>query len=39
VRPGSERVRAPRLPLEGDERGRILELIRRAIATRPLVTA
>lgn len=36
---GSERVRAPRLPLEGDERLRTLELIRRAIATRPLVTA
>jgi 4-hydroxy-tetrahydrodipicolinate synthase len=36
---GSERVRAPRLPLEGDERERVLELIRRAIATRPLVSA
>jgi len=36
---GSERVRAPRLPLEGEERGRILDLIRRAIATRPLVSA
>src|SRR6185295_14491903 len=36
---GSERVRAPRLPLEGDERLRTLELIRRSIATSPLVTA
>ena len=32
---GSERVRALRLPLEGDERARITALIRRAIETRP----
>lgn len=32
---GNERVRAPRLPLEGDERARITALIRRAIETRP----
>lgn len=32
---GSETVRAPRLPLEGDERERILTIIRKAIATRP----
>jgi 4-hydroxy-tetrahydrodipicolinate synthase len=32
---GSEMVRAPRLPLEGEERERILALIRRGIATRP----
>jgi 4-hydroxy-tetrahydrodipicolinate synthase len=32
---GSEAVRPPRLPLVGDERERILALIRRAIATRP----
>jgi 4-hydroxy-tetrahydrodipicolinate synthase len=32
---GSEAVRPPRLPLVGDERERILTLIRRAIATRP----
>lgn len=36
---GSEQVRAPRLPLSGGERERILDLIRRAVATRPLVTA
>jgi dihydrodipicolinate synthase/N-acetylneuraminate lyase len=32
---GAEWVRAPRLPLEGEERGRILKVIRDAIATRP----
>jgi 4-hydroxy-tetrahydrodipicolinate synthase len=32
---GSETVRAPRLPLIGKERERILAIIRRAIATRP----
>jgi len=32
---GSEVVRAPRLPLVGDERERILAIIRRGIATRP----
>ncbi len=32
---GSERVRAPRLPLIGEERERILGIIRRGIATRP----
>jgi dihydrodipicolinate synthase/N-acetylneuraminate lyase len=32
---GSETVRAPRLPLDGEERERILAIIRRGIATRP----
>jgi len=32
---GSEHVRAPRLPLEGEERGRILAIIREGIAGRP----
>jgi 4-hydroxy-tetrahydrodipicolinate synthase len=32
---GSEMVRAPRLPLDGDERNRIQLVIRQAIATRP----
>ncbi len=32
---GSETVRAPRLPLVGEERERILAIIRKAIATRP----
>jgi 4-hydroxy-tetrahydrodipicolinate synthase len=36
---GSERVRAPRLPLSGEERERALDLIRRAIAARPFVSA
>src|SRR5262249_49773834 len=36
---GSEGGRPPRLPLEGEERGRILALIRRGIATRPKVPA
>jgi 4-hydroxy-tetrahydrodipicolinate synthase len=34
---GSEMVRAPRLPLEGEERERVLAIIRRSIATRPRV--
>ncbi len=33
---GSERTRAPRLPLAGEERERILKIIRDGIATRPL---
>jgi len=32
---GSERVRAPRLPVEGDERAQALDVIRHANATRP----
>jgi 4-hydroxy-tetrahydrodipicolinate synthase len=32
---GSEVVRAPRLPIVGEERARILSIIRHAIATRP----
>jgi dihydrodipicolinate synthase/N-acetylneuraminate lyase len=32
---GSEIVRAPRLTLEGEERERILKIIRQGIATRP----
>jgi len=36
---GSETVRAPRLPLEGAEREEILGIIRRAIATRPSLSA
>lgn len=36
---GSETVRAPRLPLESEERESVLALIRRGIATRPLVPA
>jgi 4-hydroxy-tetrahydrodipicolinate synthase len=32
---GSETVRAPRLPLVGDERARILAIIREGIRTRP----
>jgi 4-hydroxy-tetrahydrodipicolinate synthase len=34
---GSERVRAPRLPVEGNERAQALQVIRHAIATRPEV--
>jgi 4-hydroxy-tetrahydrodipicolinate synthase len=34
---GSEMVRAPRLPLVGEERERVLGIIRRAIATRPVI--
>ena len=36
---GAETCRAPRLALEGEERERVLELIRRAIETRPRETA
>jgi 4-hydroxy-tetrahydrodipicolinate synthase len=36
---GDETCRAPRLPLAGEERGRILEILRRAIETRPRETA
>jgi 4-hydroxy-tetrahydrodipicolinate synthase len=36
---GSELTRAPRLPLEGAERDRILAIIRKAIATRPAISA
>jgi 4-hydroxy-tetrahydrodipicolinate synthase len=36
---GSEMVRPPRLPLEGAERERILGIIRKAIATRPVLAA
>jgi 4-hydroxy-tetrahydrodipicolinate synthase len=32
---GTEHVRAPRLPLAGEERARVESIIRRAIATRP----
>ena len=32
---GSETVRAPRLPLVGDERERVLAIVRRGIASRP----
>jgi dihydrodipicolinate synthase/N-acetylneuraminate lyase len=35
---GSELVRAPRLPLVGDERERVLAIIRQGIATRPVKT-
>ena len=36
---GSERVRPPRLPLEGREREAALEVIERALATRPRMEA
>jgi 4-hydroxy-tetrahydrodipicolinate synthase len=36
---GSETVRAPRLPLEGAEREEVLAIVRRAIATRPPLSA
>ena len=36
---GSETVRAPRLPLAGEERAEILGIIRHAIATRPALEA
>ena len=32
---GTEMVRLPRMPLVGEERGRIIDLVRRAIADRP----
>ncbi len=35
---GSENVRLPRLKLEGEERERILSIVRQAIATRPSLT-
>lgn len=35
---GSEYVRAPRLPLTGDERARVLGIIESALATRPVLT-
>jgi dihydrodipicolinate synthase/N-acetylneuraminate lyase len=35
---GTETVRAPRLPLVGDERAKVLSIIRQAIATRPTAT-
>ncbi len=34
---GSERTRAPRLPLVGEERERVLKIIRDGIATRPVM--
>jgi 4-hydroxy-tetrahydrodipicolinate synthase len=36
---GTEIVRAPRLPLTGREREEVLAIIRRAIATRPMIKA
>jgi 4-hydroxy-tetrahydrodipicolinate synthase len=33
---GSERVRAPRLPLEGDRRAEVIAMVERAAATRPV---
>jgi 4-hydroxy-tetrahydrodipicolinate synthase len=36
---GSEVVRAPRLPLAGAERSEVLDIIRRAVATRPKIPA
>ena len=36
---GSEMLRPPRLPLVGEERERILAIIRRAIETRPTISA
>ncbi|HZT41696.1 MAG TPA: dihydrodipicolinate synthase family protein [Chthonomonadaceae bacterium] len=36
---GSEWVRAPRLPLEGEERARVLGIIRHGIETRPTIPA
>lgn len=35
---GQEWVRAPRLPISGEERQRVLQIIREAIRTRPLLT-
>ena len=35
---GSETVRAPRLPLVGEERERILQIIRQGIKTRPEIS-
>jgi dihydrodipicolinate synthase/N-acetylneuraminate lyase len=36
---GSEKTRAPRLAITGEERERVLGIIRKAIATRPALTA
>ena len=36
---GSERTRPPRLPLIGEERERILEIVRHSVATRPTESA
>jgi 4-hydroxy-tetrahydrodipicolinate synthase len=36
---GSEMVRAPRLPLVGEERERLVSIVRRALATRPQLRA
>ncbi|MBM3735025.1 MAG: dihydrodipicolinate synthase family protein [Acidobacteria bacterium] len=36
---GSEKTRAPRLPLAGEERERVLRIIRQAIATKPVCRA
>jgi 4-hydroxy-tetrahydrodipicolinate synthase len=36
---GSEKTRAPRLPIGGEERARVLETIRKALATRPALAA
>ena len=35
---GSEQVRAPRLPVVGDERERVLEIIQQALAQRPVLS-
>ena len=36
---GSEKTRAPRLPIAGEEREQVLKIIRHAIATRPALVA
>jgi len=36
---GAEHVRAPRLPLEGEERQRVLSIVEKALATRPVLAA
>jgi len=36
---GAEWVRAPRLPLEGEERARVLSIIHKGIESRPVLTA
>jgi 4-hydroxy-tetrahydrodipicolinate synthase len=35
---GSERVRAPRLPLQGARRAEVIAMVEEAAATRPLIT-
>jgi 4-hydroxy-tetrahydrodipicolinate synthase len=35
---GQEWVRAPRLPIDGEDRARILGIIRQGIETRPAIT-